>query len=185
MRFIIRVIVLSLIPVIVRFILTLKISNGKDNRNQNEIILEYNVAFKLIFWICLFVFLVMLIIFVYEVSPEEMYLISFPIVFVLLSVFGILYTSKKIIVNKEEEYFIHKNMLFIKKKYNLKDIEDVFEHKLNGNIVLLLNNKKIIYVEMLITNAYEIKSYLHKKEFSFKKNNNLLDVIKYSKKNHR
>lgn len=184
MDLIIRVIVLGLIPVIVRFILTLKISNSKENRNQNEIILEYNVVSKLIFGICLFEFLLMLIFIIYEVPPEEIDLMLFPILLVSLCVFGLLYTSQKIIVNKEEEYFIHRNMFFIKKKYNLKDIECVFEHKLNGNVVLLLNNKKMIFVETLVTNSYEFKAYLHKKKLPFR-NDSLLKARKYCKNKKR
>lgn len=71
MDLIIRVIVMGLIPVIVVFILTLKMPGSKDNRIQNEIILEYNIVFKLIFWICLLEFMLMLIFFVYKTPSEE------------------------------------------------------------------------------------------------------------------
>lgn len=185
MDLIIRVIVLGLIPVIVRFILALKIPNSKENKKQNEIILEYNVVSKLIFGICLFVFLLMLIFIVYEASPEEMDLMLFPILLVSLCAFGLLYTSQKIIVNKEEEYFIHRNMFFIKKKYNLKDIECVFEYELTSNIVLLLNNNKKFFAEEFMTNSDEFRSYLHTKRISFKKINSLLVIRKYCKKKKR
>lgn len=185
MSFILRIVVFSLIPVVVRFILTLKIPRNKKDINTNKIILEYNIFIKLFFWICLFLFLLLLIYFLDEASLGKTDFISFPITFVSLAVFAILYTSQKIIVNKEEEYFIHRNMFFIKKKYNLKDIECVFEHELTSNTVLLLNNNKKIFAEDLMTNSNEFRAYLHTKRISFKKINNLLDIRKYCKKKKR
>lgn len=135
----------------------------KENINTNEIILEYNVSFKLILLISLFVFLLVLIFFLNKLSPEEIDLIYFPILLIALDIYGILYTSQKIIVNKEEEYFIHRNMFFIKKKYNLKDIECVFEHNLTSNTVILVNNRKI-FVEENMKNSDKFRAYLHIKK---------------------
>lgn len=133
-----RIIIITFIPIIVRYILKYNKNIKKTKINELNYI-EFSIIFKLIAFSA-FIMSIIFAVSEYKNNGIVDMLIMLPLV--ILFLFSVLYfCGIKIIINPNLEYFIFRNILFIKKKIYYCDISYA-QIKKNTLYIFLKNGRK-------------------------------------------
>lgn len=141
-----RIIIITFIPIIVRYILKYNKNIKKTKINELNYI-EFSIIFKLIAFSA-FIMSIIFAVSEYKNNGIVDMLIMLPLV--ILFLFSVLYfCGIKIIINPNLEYFIFRNILFIKKKIYYCDISYAQIKKNTLYIFLKNGRKKMVDMEII------------------------------------
>lgn len=162
--FLFRILLLIVIPIIVRYILKIS-KEKKEDIISDLIIIEFSSIFKLISLLALFISIGLAITEYDKNGIIDMLIISPLVVMFLFS--SLYFCAVKIIVKKKSDYFIFRNILFIKERIYYNDI-DYVQIKKNTLFIFLKNGRKKM-VDTYITGLELLFSYLGRNKVTVKK----------------